>query len=119
MAAIRGWMKRSQRLLDHDPQIDVMKTLWREEHLKEKDFAILAGLSPQTVSRMFDGQTKRPQFLTYQKMASAMGKTFTVTDYKKPDYEKEIPLAYADWREHQADLRKKRERAAKKNGKGK
>ena len=61
MAVIRGWMKRSQRLLDHDPEIDKFKTLWRAEHLKESDFAVLAGLSVQTVHKMFDGQTKRPQ----------------------------------------------------------
>jgi hypothetical protein len=116
----RGWLQRSQRLIDHDPEIDRFKTLWREEHLKEKDFALLAGLNVATVHKMFSNQTKRPQGLTYRKMATAMGYTYTLTRELTPNYEKEIPKARDEFREHQAELKKKRERAAKrKNGGGK
>jgi transcriptional regulator with XRE-family HTH domain len=118
MAVIRGWLKRSQRDLDHDPQIDEMKTLWRKEHLKERDFALLAGLSVQTVHKMFSNQTKRPQFLTYSKMARAMGHTYTLMPDHKVDYEAEIPKARDELREYQAELKKKRERATKKKGNG-
>src|SRR4051812_31185527 len=115
----KGWMSRSWRSIDVDPKIDEMKTLWQQERLKEKDFALLAGLNPQTVHKMFDNQTKRPQFLTYQKMATAMGYEYTLTRELKPNYEKEIPKAVADWKEHQAELKKKRERNERRNGKGK
>lgn len=108
----RGWMKRSQRLLDHDPEIDKFKTLWRQERLKETDFAVLAGLSPQTVHKMFDGQTKRPQGLTYRKMATAMGYEYTLTRQLKPAYGEEIQKARAEWNEHQEELRKKRAKEA-------
>lgn len=120
MATVRGWMKRSFRQIDADPEIDKFKTLWRDEHLKETDFAMLAGLSAQTVHRLFDGQTKRPQGLTYRKMATAMGYTYTLTRELKPNYETEIPTARAEFREYQEILRKKRERGQpkkKKNGK--
>jgi hypothetical protein len=116
MAVIRGWMKRSQRLLDHDPEIDKFKTLWRAEHLKESDFAVLAGLSVQTVHKMFDGQTKRPQGLTYRKMATAMGYTYTLTRELTPNYAVEVPKARDEFKEHKLALAKQR---AKKNGKGK
>jgi transcriptional regulator with XRE-family HTH domain len=113
-------MSRSYRLIDHDPEIDKFKTLWQKEHLKEKDFAVLAGLSPQTVKKMFGNETKRPQHLTFQKMATAMGYEYTLAREAPPDYDKEIPKAHADYKEHLAELKKKRERAAKrKNGGGK
>jgi transcriptional regulator with XRE-family HTH domain len=113
----KGWMKRSYRLIDHDPEIDKFKTLWRQERLKEADFAMLAGLSVQTVSKMFGNETKRPQHLTFQKMATAMGYEYTLTREITPVYATEIPKARAEFKEHQEELRKKRERAAKKNGK--
>ena len=106
--AIRGWMTRSMRLIDHDPEIDKFKTLWQKERLKEKDFAVLAGLSVQTVHKMFDNQTKRPQHLTFKKMATAMGYEYALTREAKPDYEAELPKARAEFKEHQEALRKAR-----------
>jgi transcriptional regulator with XRE-family HTH domain len=108
-------MKRSFRLIDHDPEIDKFKTLWRDEHLKESDFAMLAGLSVQTVHKLFNNETKRPQGLTYRKMATAMGYTYTLTRELTPNYETEIPKARDEYREHQAELKKRRERANKRN----
>jgi hypothetical protein len=115
---VRGWLKRAQRLIDHDPEIDRFKTLWREEHLKETDFAILSGLNPGTIHRMFNNETKRPQHLTYAKMASALGHEYTLTRVKTPDYQNEIPKAREEFKEHLAVLKKKRGRnGKKKNGK--
>jgi hypothetical protein len=120
MAAIKGWIKRAQRQIDHDPEIDRMKTLWRDEHLKESDFAILAGLSVQTVHKMFDGQTKRPQHLTYRKMATAMGYTYTLTRDLVPNYEIEVGKAREEFRDYRKALEAERLKASKKkNGKGK
>jgi hypothetical protein len=115
--AIRGWLTRSMREIEHDPEMDRFRTLWQKEHLKEKDFALLAGLNVQTVHRIFSLQTKRPQHLTYHKMAVAMGYSYTLTRDLTPNYEVEIPKARDEFKEHQSILRKKRERAAKrKNG---
>ena len=113
----RGWMSRSMRLLDHDPEIDKFKTMWRKQHLKESDFAVLAGLMPQTIHRMFDGQTKRPQGLTYQKMAKAMGCEYSLHQEFTPDYDKEVAKARAEFKEYKVELAKKRKpRKKKRNG---
>jgi hypothetical protein len=110
-------MTRSWRNIDHDPQIDVMKTLWQKERLKEVDFAMLAGLSYQTIHKMFDNQTKRPQGLTYQKMLKAMGYRYDVVRDETPDYASEIPQARSEYKVHLTALKKKREQHSKKNGK--
>jgi len=119
MAAIRGWIKRAQRQIDHDPEIDRMKTLWRDEHLKESDFAVLAGLSVGTVHKMFSGETKRPQHLTYRKMATAMGYTYTLTRDLVPNYEVEVVKAREEFRDYRKALEAERLEANKKNGKKK
>jgi hypothetical protein len=45
-----------------------------------------------------------------------MGHTYTLTRDLKPNYEVEVPKARAEFREYQADLKKKRERKARRNG---
>jgi hypothetical protein len=110
-------MGRSWRNIDHDPEIDRFKTLWLKERLKEKDLAVLAGLNHQTVHRMFDNQTKRPQHITYAKLAKAMGYEYALTRETMPNYSEELPQAHDDYKKHLADLKKKREQAHKKNGK--
>lgn len=115
--AVRGWMTRSYRLIDHDPEIDKFKTLWREEHIKETDLAVLAGLSAQTVHRMFGNETKRPQHATFAKMAAAMGYEYGLQRETHPDYNKEIPKAREEFKAHKKALEKKR--AKKPNGKQK
>jgi hypothetical protein len=114
----RGWMTRSFRLLDHDPEIDKFKTLWRDEHLKQKDLAVLAGLHEATVKNMFGGQTKRPRHTTFSSLAAAMGYEYALVREKTPDYKSEIPQARDEYKAHKISLAKKRERATKgKNGK--
>jgi transcriptional regulator with XRE-family HTH domain len=113
-------MQRSYRLLDHDPEIDKFKTIWRDEHLKEKDLAVLAGLSTGTVHKMFSNQTKRPQHATFAKMAKAMGYEYTLAREAKPVYKDELPKAYEEFKAHREMLKRARDRAAKKkNGGGK
>jgi len=105
------------RLIDHDPEIDKFKTLFQRENLREKDFAVLAGLSYATVHKLFDSQTKRPQGLTYRKMAIAMGYEYTlVREGGRPDYDSEIPLAHNEYKMHLKALKKAREKG---NGKRK
>jgi transcriptional regulator with XRE-family HTH domain len=111
-------MTRSFRLLDHDPEIDKFKTLWRDEHLKQKDLAVLAGLHEATVKNMFAGQTKRPRHTTFASLAAAMGYEYALVREKTPDYKNEIPQARDEYKVHLVQLAKKRERdAKKKNGK--
>jgi transcriptional regulator with XRE-family HTH domain len=112
----RGWMTRSYRMLDFDPEIDKFRTIFQKEHLKEKDLAVLAGLSGSTINNMFGGQTKRPQHATFAKMAHAMGYEYTLAREVEPNYGAELPRAQAEYKAHLAALKKKRERQT--NGKG-
>lgn len=112
----RGWMTRSFRLLDHDPEIDKFKAIWREEHLREKDLAVLAGLHAATIHNMFSGQTRRPRHTTFASMAKAMGYEYTLHREIVPEYSSELPKAQEEYRTHLAKLAKER---AKQNGKGK
>jgi hypothetical protein len=114
----KGWLTRSYNFIDKDPEIDKFRTVWQQEHIKETDLAVLAGLSPQTVKNMFGGETRRPQHATFAKMAGAMGYVYGLARDDKPDYAKEIPSARIEYKAHKAALAKKRQRAAKKtNGK--
>lgn len=127
--AIRGWMTRSYRIVDVDPECHKFKTLWRDEKLKQNDLACLAGLHNTTVKNLLQGQTKRPQHATFAKLAHAMGYEYALQREAKPDYETELPKAKAEKREHLeslatarlvADVTKRKQaakKARKKNGK--
>lgn len=101
-----GWLTRSYNFIDKDPEIDKFRTIYQNEHIKESDLAVLAGLSASTVRNMFGGETRRPQHATFAKMAGAMGYHYGLTrdDEAKPDYKKEIPKAREQFKEHRAQL---------------
>jgi transcriptional regulator with XRE-family HTH domain len=107
------WMHRSYNNVDKDPECDVFRTLYQKQRIKETDLAVVAGLSVSTVKNMFGGKTRRPQHATFAKLAGAMGKRYSLTDDRAPDYDKEIPKARAEFKEYKEALRKKREREAK------
>jgi transcriptional regulator with XRE-family HTH domain len=124
-------MSRSFRLLDHDPEIDKFKSLWRSQKIKQADLAVLAGLHTATVKNLFSGQTKRPRHTTYAAMAQAMGHEYGLTPVAEIDYSKAIPIARQEKREHLEALAterlvadvtqrkqaaKKKRKAAKANG---
>jgi transcriptional regulator with XRE-family HTH domain len=115
----RSWLTRSYNFIDRDPEIDVFRTIWQREKLREKDLAVLAGLSASTVKNMFGGETKRPAHTTFAKMAHAMGYTYGLHRELAPVYATELPKARQEYTLHKAALAKKRQRAAKKNGKAK
>jgi transcriptional regulator with XRE-family HTH domain len=116
----KSWLTRSYNFIDKDPEIDRFRTIWQQEqmgYLKESDLAVLAGLSPSTVKNMFGGETRRPQHSTVAKMAGAMNYEYGLQRMKPgPDYKTELPKAREEFKAHKAALAKKRERAAKKNG---
>ena len=108
---VRAWLNRSYNFIDKDPEIDKFRTLWQKEHIKESDLAVLSGLSASTVRNMFGGETRRPQHATFAKMAGAMGYEYGLTrEGDAPNYEKEIPKAKTEFREHKERLAKNRKR---------
>lgn len=107
-------LRWSYNNVEKDPEVDVFRTIYQKEHIKEDDLAAMAGLATSTVKNLFGGQTKKPQHLTYQKLATAMGYKYGLQrgDNERPDYEKEVPRAKEERAAYRESLRKKRERAA-------
>jgi hypothetical protein len=111
------WLTRSFNFVDKDPECDVMRTLYQKQRIRENELAVLAGLSVSTVKAMFGGKTRKPQHLTFCKLAGAMGKKYGLVDERTPDYATEIPVAKEQFKAHKARLKKARERAEKRAGK--
>jgi transcriptional regulator with XRE-family HTH domain len=113
----RSWLTRSYNFVDKDPEIDVFRTLYQKEHLKEDDLAALAGVATTTVKNMMGGETRRPLHSTFAKLAAAMGYKYGLARDDSPDYGKEIPRAIEQRAEYREHLRKKREREARRASK--
>lgn len=112
----KGWLTRSYNFIDKDPEIDVFRTLYQKQRIKETDLAMLAGLSVGCVKALFGGETRQPRHSTFGKLAGAMGASYKLTQDDMPDYQKEIPKARLEYKAHKEALAKKRERAQKRNG---
>ena len=104
------WLRRSFNFVDKDPEIDKFRTLYQKTRIKEDDLAALAGLSTSTVKNMFGGKTRRPQHVTYMKLAGALGKEYAIVDSRDPDFDKEIPRAKEQRKEYRIWLTKKKQR---------
>jgi hypothetical protein len=105
------WTKNEQK---RDPMIDVFRTLYQKQHLKEDDLAALAGCATGTVKKMMNNETMRPQNLTFQKLAAAMHHEYVLQPMNgsgKIDYESEIVVAKEERKIYRMTMRKKRERA--------
>jgi transcriptional regulator with XRE-family HTH domain len=106
------WLQRSYNFVNKNPKVDALRTAWQGEHITEDQLAALAGCAKSTVKNLFGGKTISPQYNTLVKLAGAMGKKFELVDDRKPDYEKEIPVAIEQRKEYRRYLQRKRERIA-------
>ena len=106
------WLSRAYNVVDRDSEIDRFQKLWQKEKLeKESELAMLAGLSPGTVSKMFGGVTRQPRHSTFGKMAGALGYHYDlVRDGDAPDYAKEIQKARAEFKMYRSTLAKRKAR---------
>ncbi|MBR0879086.1 transcriptional regulator with XRE-family HTH domain [Bradyrhizobium barranii subsp. barranii] len=107
------WLTRSYNFIDKDPEIDRFRTLYQKDRVKERDLAVLSGLSASTVTNMFGGKTRRPQHATFAKMAGALGYKYDLVREGKPDYEAELPKARDEFKAYRATLAKRKKRKAK------
>jgi transcriptional regulator with XRE-family HTH domain len=113
------WMGRILNVIDRDPEIKRMETLFDKEKITEGDLAVLSGLSASTVANMFSKEkTRRPQHTSFTKMAGALGFKYELVRDAKPNYADEIPKAREQFKEYREFQAKKRERQEKRNGKG-
>ena len=108
------WLTRSYNFVDKDPECDRFRTLWQKVKIKESDLAVVAGLASATVKNMFGGKTRRPQHLTFAKLAGALGKRYDLVDDHEVNYVREIPKAREQYKDYKAALEKKRRREAAK-----
>lgn len=61
--------------------VSALDSIWfKSENMALNELAAAAGLSVSTVTRMYYGAWKRPQVLTIQKLASAVGYTVEFAD---------------------------------------
>ena len=75
----------------------------------QQELGIAAALSEDP--RMMDAYRSGDFYLTFAKMAGAMGYKYGLQrDDDAPNYEKEIPKAREQYKEHKAALEKKRKR---------
>ncbi|MHC2536966.1 helix-turn-helix domain-containing protein [Bradyrhizobium diazoefficiens] len=105
-------LRWSYNQIDKDPEVDVFRTLYQKQRIKEDDLAAVAGLSTSTVKNMFGGKTRRPQHQTFAKLAAAMGHEYGLKLIATPDYATVIPQAKEERAAYREKLRKKREREA-------
>jgi hypothetical protein len=104
------WMKRSYNFIDKDPEIDVFRTLYQKQRIRETDLAVLAGLSVTTVKKMFGGETRQPRHSTFGKLAGAMGQEYGLRPIREVDYKTEIPIAREQFKQHKERLKRLRAR---------
>ena len=64
---------KSYNFTDKDPAIDYLRTPFNENPQNVTAFAISAGVAPSTVSAIFYGKTRKPQFATMVRIARAIG----------------------------------------------
>lgn len=71
----RGHMSlyRSYNFVTQDPIVDAVRTMIRDEGLKEKNVAMLSSLSHGCVGNMIGGVTRCPRFSTVAAIATALG----------------------------------------------
>jgi len=92
------------------------RALWQKEKISESDLAVIAGCAKATVTRMFDGTTRRPLHATFAKLAGGMNFKYELVrdDDQRPNYVREIPKAREQYKDYKAALEKKRRREAAK-----
>ena len=64
---------KSYNFVDKDPAIDYLRPSFEANQLTVNALAVQANVSPSTVSNIFYGATRKPQFATMVRIARAIG----------------------------------------------
>ena len=111
----------SYSFIDKDPAVDVIAGIRRKEtKLSDDDLAVVAKLSKSTVKNLFGGKTVKPAHLTLTKLATALNHRWDLVPGDFINYETDLPKAWEVFHEHEAALKAKRTRRARRkktNGK--
>ena len=118
---------RTYRFLDKDPAIDAMRTILKDEGLKESQAATISGLAAGTLTGWFYKDTKNPRNSSITAFTSSLG--YVRRDRLNKDGQVEVAYVRArqlnweaekekaiEFAEKQNSTRPKRRRKKKKNG---
>lgn len=120
---------RTYRWIDKDPMIDALRTIAKDEGVNAHMGHQISGLAAATISKWFDGETKRPQNATATAFSAALGYVradrlrsdgtvdVAFAKARNLDYQREIEKQ-ADWLLKQGEKPKPRKKKAKTNGNG-
>jgi hypothetical protein len=121
----KAFIYRTYVWQDKDPIIDAVRTVVRDEKLKNNMVHQISGVATATLDNWFSGSTRKPQNTTVCAVTSALGYVRSddidrngrlVVGFRKArdlDYRKEIEKQ-ADWLIKQHGPKKKRPRRRKK-----
>lgn len=84
---------RSYVFKDKDPVIDRIRTIVQDEGIKEKNLAIISGVSVTTLTNWFEGETRKPQYATIAAVTMSLGYETQFVKAKKVNYDKEFEKA--------------------------
>ena len=78
-----GFTYKSYNFVDKDPIIDKIRTIVKKEGATYTYIHETSGVSTNTLSKWFDGSTKRPQAATVNAVLHCLGYELTITRTKK------------------------------------
>lgn len=102
---------RYYNFVDKDPVIDRMRTIIKDEGLRESQVATVSGVAKGTLDGWFKKKVRRPQFATIAAVAAGMGYEVEFRRSKGFQFERELDAAK---REEAAKAKAKREEVANK-----
>lgn len=77
-----GFTYKSYNFVDKDPIIDEIRAIIKQENSTYEYIHIMSGVSTNTLTKWFDGSTKRPQAATVNAVLRALGYKLTITRTK-------------------------------------
>jgi hypothetical protein len=79
-----GFTYKSYNFIDKDPLIDEIRTVFDEAQVTYKWVEDESGVTAKTLSKWFDGKTKRPQAATINAVLRALGYKLGVVPHSVP-----------------------------------
>jgi hypothetical protein len=78
-----GFTYKSYSFVDKDPMIDEIRTIYQDSGATYKWINATSGVSATTLSKWFDGSTRRPQAATMNAVLRSLGYKLGVVEFEK------------------------------------
>jgi hypothetical protein len=109
-----GFTYKSYNFIDKDPMIDEVRTIVEQSGATYQWINSTSGVSITTISKWFDGSTRRPQAATMNAVLRSLGYKLGVVEWQKvivPDAGRRPASAPAPSTRHVVQMAKYRKRA--------